>query len=150
AVDPRLRSLAESAPSAAARTAAAALVGRVAVANSRRAYAAWREILSSPRWRRLEAAGARPQRLLWASTGTEDPSRSDVLYVEELAGPDTVNTMPPATLDAFRDHGRVRAALLENPAPASEALAALESLGISLSEVTDRLLVEGLSQFGQA
>ncbi len=86
------------------------LRGKIAVANAKMAYRRFREIFSGERWEQLAAAGARAQRPLWASTGTKNPAYSDVLCVEELVGPDTVNTMPQATLDAFRDHGRVRPA----------------------------------------
>ena len=91
-----------------------------------------------------------PQRLLWASTGTKDPTYRDVLYVEELIGPQTVNTVPPATLDAFRNHGEVRASLLEDLAAARATLDALERNGISLDAVTDQLLDDGVKIFGDA
>ena len=84
---------------------AAALRGRVAIANAQAAWLAWKELFGSERFAKLQAQGARPQRLLWASTGTKDPAYSDTMYVEPLIGPDTINTMPPATLDAYRDHG---------------------------------------------
>ena len=98
----------ERAAKGAADTAALkALRGKVAIANAKVAYQRYLELIASARWRALAEAGAAPQRLLWASTGTKDPAYSDVLYVETLIGPDTVNTMPPATMDAFRDHGEV-------------------------------------------
>ena len=94
--------------------------------------------------------GARPQRPLWASTSTKNPNYRDVIYVEELIGRDTVNTLPPATLEAFRDHGEVRMSVTENVADAERTLAALEEQGISMQEVTDRLLKEGLASFEQS
>jgi transaldolase / glucose-6-phosphate isomerase len=92
----------------------ASLKGKVAIANAKLAYQDYKRIFAGPRWDKLAAKGAKPQRLLWASTGTKNKDYSDVLYVEELIGPDTVNTVPPATLDAFRDHGKVRDSLVEN------------------------------------
>ena len=90
------------------------LLGKVAIANGKLTYEAYQRIFSTPRWKALAAKGAQTQRVLWASTGTKNPNYSDVLYIEELIGPDTVNTVPPATLDAFRDHGKPRASLTEN------------------------------------
>ena len=127
-----------------------ALRGQAAIANAKLAYCDYLEMLETPRWTRLSAMGARPQRLLWASTSTKNPSYRDVLYVEELIGADTVNTLPPATLEAFRDHGRVRASLTEDAEGARGALAALEAAGISLKAVTDQLLDEGVRQFADA
>ena len=127
-----------------------ALRGQAAIANAKLAYRDYLEMLETPRWTRLSAMGARPQRLLWASTSTKNPSYRDVLYVEELIGADTVNTLPPATLEAFRDHGRVRASLTEDAEGARGALAALEAAGISLKAVTDQLLDEGVRQFADA
>ena len=98
----------------------------------------------------MAAAGASPQRLLWASTGTKDPAYSDVLYIDTLIGPDTVNTMPPKTMDAFRDHGRVAPTLAQDPAGARAVLAEAERLGLDLNSVTDTLVVEGVKQFADA
>ncbi len=126
------------------------VAGRVAIANARLTYARYQELFSGERWRALEQRGARTQRLLWASTSTKNPAYRDVLYVEELIGPDTVNTLPPATLDAFRDHGQPRASLEEGLEAARASLAALEKLGISLAAVTDRLLDEGVRLFAEA
>lgn len=136
-------------PGAAAQ-ALGALRGKVAIANARLAYAHYQAMTGSERWRKLSAAGARPQRLLWASTGTKNPAYRDVLYVEELIGPETVNTMPPATMQAFRDHGMVRASLAENPQRADELLRNLEASGISLAAVTDALLADGVALFADA
>ena len=127
------------------------VLGSVAVANARLAYARYKAILNEPRWKALEKRGARSQRLLWASTGTKNPRYRDVYYVEELIGPDTVNTIPPTTYGAFRDHGRVRSSLEENLEAARETMRVLQDeRGISLREVTDRLLEDGLRLFAQA
>jgi len=126
------------------------LRGKAAIANAKLAYAHYARLLSGERWKKLADAGARPQRLLWASTGTKNPAYGDVLYVEELIGRDTVNTLPPATLEAFRDHGRVRASLAENLPRAGILLADLETSGISLDDVTASLLADGVVQFSDA
>ncbi|MCS6797300.1 MAG: bifunctional transaldolase/phosoglucose isomerase [Myxococcota bacterium] len=131
------------------RAQALALRGRVAVANARVAYARFRTVFSGPRWEALRARGARPQRLLWASTGVKDPRLPDVLYVESLAGPDTVNTMPPSTYAAWLDHGRPRASLLE-AGDERAVLDALDSLGIRFDEVVARLEADGLSAFARS
>jgi transaldolase len=124
------------------------LRGRVAIANAKAAFHRFRHLLSGERWDRLAAVGARVQRPLWASTGTKDPAYSDVLYVEELVGPDTVNTMPQQTLDAFRDHGAVRPqAVLEGIEEAEASLALLPEHGIDLAAVTDGLLADGIGAF---
>jgi len=124
-----------------------ALRGRVAIANARLAYRHYLGLVASPRWQALAAAGARPQRLLWASTSTKNPAYRDVLYAEELIGPETVDTMPPETIDAFRDHGVARATLAEGFERAAADLAALEAGGISLERATDELLEEGIAKF---
>jgi transaldolase / glucose-6-phosphate isomerase len=127
-----------------------ALRGKVAIANAKVAYQRYLEILATPRWQALAAAGAAPQRLLWASTGAKDPAYSDILYVETLIGRDTINTMPVKTLDAFRDHGTVRASLTEDLGAAQAVLAAAERQGLDLKAVTDRLVVDGVRQFAEA
>jgi transaldolase len=127
--------------------AALALRGKAAVANARLAYALFRERFAGPRWDALAAKGAQVQRPLWASTGTKNPAYSDVLYVEALVGPYTVNTLPPATLDAFKDHGTVARTVDSDDAGARRTIAEIEELGISLAAVTDTLLVEGLQAF---
>jgi len=124
-----------------------ALRGRIAIANARLAYRAWKELFGGPRWDALAARGARPQRLLWASTGTKNKAYRDVLYIESLIGPATVNTVPPASLDAFRDHGEAAATLEQGLDQADADLAALESAGISLDAITAALLEDGLSRF---
>jgi transaldolase/glucose-6-phosphate isomerase len=127
------------------------LCGTAAVANAQLAYERWQELIGSERFAAMQAKGARPQRLLWASTGTKDPSYSDVKYVAELAGPETVNTMPLATLLAYQDHGAIRDPLLPDAAPAAHAaIAAVEGAGVSMKEVTDELLEAGIVQFADA
>ena len=128
----------------------AALKGKVAVANAKLAYQEYKRLFSGPRWDRLAAKGAKPQRLLWASTGTKNKDYSDVLYVEELIGPNTVNTVPPATLDAFRDHGTPRDSLEENVEAAKNVLAELEKSGISLDAITAELVKDGVKLFADA
>ena len=126
------------------------LMGKVAIANAKQAYAMYKRIFSGERWKKLEARGAKTQRLLWASTSTKNPKYRDVLYVEELIGPDTVNTLPVATLQAFRDHGRVARTLDANVGDADRVMAELERAGISMREVTDRLLDDGIRLFADA
>ncbi|MBU0498446.1 MAG: transaldolase [Gammaproteobacteria bacterium] len=149
-VDERLAMRLESAVGASEREAIRALMGKAAIANAKRVYRDWKRIFSGPRWQSLADRGASSQRLLWASTGVKNPAYRDVRYIEELIGPDTVNTVPPATLDAFRDHGLVRASLEEGLDEAATLLARLEGLGISLDEVTDLLLDAGVDLFVQA
>jgi transaldolase/glucose-6-phosphate isomerase len=128
----------------------AALKGKVAIANAKLAYREYKRLFSGARWEKLAAKGAKPQRLLWASTGTKNKDYSDVLYVEELIGPNTVNTVPPATLDAFRDHGKVRDSLEENVEDARQVLAELEKSGISLDAITAQLVKDGVKLFADA
>src|SRR5471032_2269592 len=128
----------------------AALKGKVAIANAKLAYQEYKRLFSGARWDRLAAKGAKPQRLLWASTGTKNKDYSDVLYVEELIGPNTVNTVPPATLDAFRDHGKLRDSLEENIEDARRALDELAQAGISLDAISAELLKDGVKQFADA
>ncbi|MBV1795733.1 bifunctional transaldolase/phosoglucose isomerase [Siccirubricoccus sp. G192] len=124
------------------------LRGCVAIANAKLAYLHYQEVLASPRWRALR--GAMPQRLLWASTSVKDKAYRDVMYAEELIGPDTVDTLPPATIDAFRDHGNPRASLTEGLDEAREVLAAAERFGLDLDGVTGRLIVDGVRKFADA
>jgi transaldolase/glucose-6-phosphate isomerase len=128
----------------------AALKGKIAIANAKLAYQDYKRLFSGDRWQALAAKGAKPQRLLWASTGTKNKDYRDVLYVEELIGPNTVNTVPPATLDAFRDHGKVRDSLEENVEEARAALDELEKSGISLDAITADLVKDGVKQFADA
>jgi transaldolase len=123
------------------------LQGRVAVANAKLAYALFRERFAGPRWEALAAQGARLQRPLWASTSTKNPAYRDVMYVEDLIGPDTVNTMPPATIEAFREHGVVKRTVDADLDAERTLLAELEELGVSLESVTGKLLVDGLESF---
>ncbi|MBL0891339.1 MAG: transaldolase [Gemmatimonadaceae bacterium] len=127
-----------------------ALQGKAAIANAKLAYRLFSASFSGSRWDALAARGARVQRPLWASTSTKNPAYRDVIYVEELIGPDTVNTLPPATLEAFRDHGEVRQSVTEGVAEAERTLAALEANGVALQQVTDTLLAEGLASFEQS
>jgi transaldolase/glucose-6-phosphate isomerase len=146
AVDEKLEAKLKDAAGA-EKAALEALLGKVAIANAKLAYQSYKKIFAGPRWAALAAKGAQVQRVLWASTGTKNPKYRDVLYVEELIGRDTVNTMPPETLTAFREHGRPRASLEEDVAGATTTLAALEKAGISLHDVTDALLADGLKKF---
>jgi transaldolase len=124
-----------------------ALQGRAAIANAKLAYRLFTASFSNARWSALSAKGAQVQRPLWASTSTKNPAYRDVIYVEELIGPNTVNTLPPATLEAFRDHGDVRTSVTEHVADADRVLSALEAHGVSVQAVTDALLAEGLASF---
>jgi transaldolase len=148
-VDRRLDAIAAGDAPEETRRRARSLRGRIAIANAKLAYQDWRALVATPRWRRLRERGAMPQRLLWASTSTKDPRYRDVMYVEELVGPETVDTMPPATFDAFRDHGRVAATLEADVDGARAAVAELAALGISLDEVTARLLEDGVRLFAE-
>jgi transaldolase / glucose-6-phosphate isomerase len=127
-----------------------ALKGKIAIANAKLAYQLYLRLFAGARWQALSVNGAKPQRLLWASTGTKNKAYSDVLYVEELIGPNTVNTMPMATMDAFRDHGQLRDGLTEDPAGAQRMLAELDRSGISLAAVTDQLVHDGVRLFADA
>ncbi|HUM13738.1 MAG TPA: transaldolase [Myxococcaceae bacterium] len=126
------------------------VMGKVAIANARQAYQRYLELFSGARWKALADKGAQTQRVLWASTGTKNPKYSDVLYVEELIGPETVNTIPPATLDAYRDHGKPRRTLDRGLDEADATMKALEKAGISMKEVTDQLVVEGVKSFADS
>ncbi|MBN8847049.1 MULTISPECIES: transaldolase [unclassified Sphingomonas] len=126
---------------------AKALKGKVAIANAKMAYAWYQEFIASDRWRKLAEKGAMPQRLLWASTGTKNPAYPDTLYIDTLIGPDTVNTVPPKTLDAFRDHGNVAETLTQDVDGARKVLADAERLGLDLDGVTALLVQEGVHSF---
>ena len=126
------------------------LLGKVAIANGKLTYQAYQRIFSGQRWQALAAKGAQTQRVLWASTSTKNPKYRDVIYVEELIGPDTVNTMPPATIGAFRDHGLLRNALTEDVAGAAKVMQDLPRAGISMKEVTDKLTTDGVKLFADA
>jgi transaldolase len=145
-VDKRLEGIAAGKPEK-EREQILRLRGKAAIANAKLAYRLFEAKFSGERWERLAAKGARLQRPLWASTSTKNPAYRDTIYVEELIGPDTVNTLPPATLEAFRDHGVVKQCLTEGLDQAQLCLAELEAAGISMEEVTDKLLVDGLASF---
>ena len=126
------------------------IMGKVAIANGKLTYEAYEHIFSTPRWKALAAKGAQTQRVLWASTSTKNKNYRDVLYVEELIGPDTVNTLPPATLEAFRDHGKPRQSLTEDLDGARKTMSDLAAAGISMKEVTDKLTADGVKLFADA
>jgi len=126
------------------------LLGKVAIANGKLTYQRYQKIFSGPNWDKLAAKGAQTQRVLWASTSTKNPNYRDVMYVEELIGPDTVDTIPPATIDAFRQHGRVRLSLTEDITGAQKTMDDLAKAGISMKEVTDKLTVDGVKLFSDA
>lgn len=128
---------------------AKALLGKIAIANCKLAYADYRSMIGRPRWRELAARGARPQRVLWASTSTKNPAYPDTLYVDELIGPDTVNTLPPETLKAFVDHGRPSETLTRDLEGAQAQVRRLAELGIDLEAVTRRLQEEGVEAFAK-
>lgn len=129
---------------------ALALRGKAAIANSRIVYQRFQEVFESPRFQKLAEKGARVQRPLWASTGTKNPAYSDVLYVDELIGPHTVNTLPPATLEAFRDHGAVKLTLTGRLAEARQVLAGLAKAGIDLAAITETLQSQGVTLFADS
>jgi transaldolase / glucose-6-phosphate isomerase len=126
------------------------VLGKVAIANGKLTYQRYQKIFSGPRWQTLAVKGAQTQRVLWASTSTKNPNYRDVIYVEELIGPDTVNTMPPATIDAFRDHGKLRNSLTEDVPAAAKVMDNLAQVGISIKEVTDKLTADGVKLFADA
>ena len=125
------------------------LLGKIAIANAKVAYAEFKAIISSPRWRHLADKGAKVQRVLWASTGTKNPEYSDTMYVDELIGPDTINTLPPATLDSFIDHGNVAETLTAGLDEARRQLAAIADLGIDIEAITHQLQLDGVEAFAK-
>ena len=146
-VDGEIDAKLKTAANPADQTLLRSLHGKVAIANGKLTYQRYKQIFSGPRWDALASRGAQTQRVLWASTSTKNPAYSDVYYVEELIGPDTVDTIPPATFDAFRDHGKPRASLEENVQVAQEIMQGLEKAGISMKAATDKLTVAGVKQF---
>jgi transaldolase / glucose-6-phosphate isomerase len=150
AIDSLATGKAKTAKNDAERALANEVQGKVAIANAKLTYQAYQQIFSGDRWQKLASRGAQTQRVLWASTSTKNPKYRDVLYVEELIGSDTVNTMPPATVTAFRDHGVLRKSLTEDVEEARRTMQNLEKAGISMKEVTARLLEEGLVLFSDA
>jgi transaldolase len=127
-----------------------ALLGKAAVANAKLAYREYQRIFASPRFLSLKEKGAQIQRLLWGSSGTKNPKYSDIKYVDELIAPDTINTMPEATLNAFKDHGKAKITIGEHMDEAEGVFRELESLGISMKEVTDQLEKEGVKTFADS
>jgi transaldolase len=147
ATDKRLQAKIDASGSDAERQKLQALLGKAAVANAKIAYERFLAVFGSDRFKTLQAAGAKVQRPLWASTGTKNKAYSDIMYVQDLIGPDTVNTMPPATIDAFRDHGVVRRTVDRELEDAHQTMRDLASAGISIDEVTDELQREGVAAF---
>jgi transaldolase / glucose-6-phosphate isomerase len=133
-----------------AKALLSSIEGKVAIANAKLTYKKYQELFGGPRWKALSAKGGQTQRLLWASTSTKNKKYRDVLYVEELIGADTVDTIPPATFDAFRDHGKLRNSLTEDVAGAAKTMADMEKAGISMKEVTHTLLLDGVKLFADA
>ena len=126
------------------------LKGKIAIASAKQAYQIYLEMISSERFKKLEENGARPQRVLYASTGTKDPSFSDVLYVESIIGKDTINTLPIETIDAFRDHGKAEETLIQNIDGANQAMSELKEKGIDIDKITQKLENEGIDKFSDA
>jgi transaldolase / glucose-6-phosphate isomerase len=145
-VDEKLKSTTDAAQKALLES----IHGKIAIANAKLTYKKYQELFGGPRWKALAAKGAQTQRLLWASTSTKNPKYRDVIYVEELIGADTVDTIPPATFDAFRDHGKLRPSLTEDVPSAQKTMDNLAKAGISMKEVTDKLLVDGVKLFADA
>ena len=150
AVDASLAALLKASTDETERALLKSLQGTVAIANAKLAYQRYRKLFSGPRWDALAKRGAMTPRVLWASTGAKNPAYRDVMYVEELIGPETVNTVPPATFEAFRDHGHPQSRLTEGIEQAKETMRSLERAGLSMKEITDRLLKEGLQLFSDA
>ncbi len=150
AVDSIAKARLKTAADAGERAMLQSVIGKVAIANGKITYQRYKELFSGPRWAALAKRGAMTQRLLWASTGTKDPSYSDVMYVEELIGPDTVNTIPPATFEAFRDHGHARPSLEDDVMAAHDTMETLDRAGISMRQVTTDLVKQGVKLFADA
>ncbi|HEX5478284.1 MAG TPA: transaldolase [Dehalococcoidia bacterium] len=148
--DKRIEAKLAAAKSDAERAKLESLLGKVAIANAKVAYHRFREIFSSERFKKLEGAGAKLQRPLWASTSTKNPKYNDIMYVQDLIGPDTVNTLPPATIEAFKDHGVARKTIDEDYDGAVRVLSDLEDVGISLKEITDELQHDGVDAFSKS
>jgi transaldolase/glucose-6-phosphate isomerase len=146
-VDSKIDAMLKTETDAKKKSLLESLHGKVAIANARRTYAKYQELFGGARWKALAAKGGQTQRLLWASTSTKNPKYRDVLYVEELIGAETVDTVPPATFDAFRDHGKLRPSLTENVDGANKTMQDLEAAGISMKEVTDKLIADAVKLF---
>jgi transaldolase len=149
-VDKRIEAKLKTETDPARKSALEGLLGKIAIANAKDAYASFQKIFGTPEFAALRAKGARVQKVLWASVGTKNPKYSDTLYIDELIGPDTVSTMPPATFEAAKDHARVRPSLTENVADAQRELARLGELGINFKDVTDVLLEQGIASFAKS
>jgi transaldolase / glucose-6-phosphate isomerase len=149
-VDSTIEEKLKSAASAEQKSLLESVRGKIAIANARLTYKKYLELFGGARWKALAAKGAQTQRLLWASTSTKNPKYRDVIYVEELIGADTVDTIPPATFDAFRDHGKLRPSLTEGVEEAAKTMANLGKAGIAMKEVTDKLLADGVKLFADA
>jgi transaldolase / glucose-6-phosphate isomerase len=149
-IDGKIDELLKTAADPARKALLESIHGKIAIANAKLTYKKYQELFGAPRWNALSAKGAQTQRLLWASTSTKNPKYRDVLYVEELIGTDTVDTIPPATFDAFRDHGKLRKSLTEDVNAARSTMDNLAKAGISMKEVTDKLLVDGVKLFSDA
>jgi transaldolase / glucose-6-phosphate isomerase len=150
AVDTLVNEKLKSAKDASQQEQLKSILGKVAVANGKLTYQKYEQIFGTDRWKKLVAKGAQTQRVLWASTSTKNPAYKDVLYVEDLIGKDTVNTIPPSTLDAFRDHGQVRETLTEDVDGAKKTMDSLAAVGISMKDVTDKLTDDGVKLFADA
>jgi len=149
-VDSMVKAKLKTVTSASERALLESLLGKVAIANAKLAYQRYKNLFRGPRWDALAARGAHVQRLLWASTSTKDPTYRDVMYIEELIGPDTVNTIPPSTFDAFRDHGKPRASLEDDVVGADDTMETLAKAGISMADVTAELLKQAVKLFAEA
>ena len=145
AVDKKLAEIAKS-----GRAEAAELTGKTAIANAKLAYEKFEQLFAGPRWQKLAKAGAHVQRPLWASTGTKNPTYSDIYYIDTLIGPHTVNTMPPVTYDAFRDHGKAMVTIGNDLAGAHKLFDQLKELGVDLKAVTDELTTAGVKSFADS
>jgi transaldolase/glucose-6-phosphate isomerase len=150
AVDAELNAKIKSAKSPQDQQKLKGLLGKVAIANGKLAYQRYLKIFSGAGWDKLRTQGGQTQRVLWASTSTKNPAYPDILYVQEMIGPDTVNTVPPATFDAFRDHGQPRETLTENVEAAAKVMQDLASVGISIGAITDKLTDDGVRLFEEA
>ncbi|HKV26402.1 MAG TPA: transaldolase [Candidatus Acidoferrum sp.] len=149
-VDSKLDEKLKSAADPAQKALFESLHGKIAIANAKLTYKKYQELFGGSRWKALSSKGAQTQRLLWASTSTKNPKYRDVIYVEELIGSDTVDTIPPATFDAFRDHGKLRQSLTDDVESARKTMDNLSKAGISMKEVTDKLLLDGVKLFSDA
>jgi transaldolase/glucose-6-phosphate isomerase len=148
-IDGMLKAMLKATSDAKEQALLRSLMGKVAIANGKLTYQRYKEIFRGTEWTELAKKGAQTQRVLWASTSTKDPSYSDVLYIEELIGPDTVNTIPPATFEAFRDHGKPRPSLEVDIDAAQDTMDTLEVVGISMKKVTDDLVTQGVKLFAE-